>query len=317
MKIYLLSCADSDEGGGIYECELSENGTLNQTDYFACDRPMYAVLKENKLHVLLCQPLEDDIYSGYFTLNADLTQPSAIKSTLGKCACHLAVSGDDTYIVNYLSGNLSKNGESAVYHAGKGVSQPRQDGPHTHFTAVSKDGKYVFCTDLGLDTLYVYDRNLKEITCAKVPEGYGIRHLAFSDDEKIVYAVNELVPSVSVFTFDNGALELKNTLLLPCEKTNLTAAAIRRGKGNLLYVSVRGENAVFVLKADKTELETVGKYDCGGIGPRDFDVFGNFMVVCNENSHNAAVFRLDEKGFIAEKTCDFVCRGVLNCLKAE
>ena len=99
MKIYLLSCADSDEGGGIYECELSENGTLNQTDYFACDRPMYAVLKENKLHVLLCQPLEDDIYSGYFTLNADLTQPSAIKSTLGKCACHLAVSGDDTYIV--------------------------------------------------------------------------------------------------------------------------------------------------------------------------------------------------------------------------
>ena len=44
MKIYLLSCADSDEGGGIYECELSENGTLNQTDYFACDRPMYAVL---------------------------------------------------------------------------------------------------------------------------------------------------------------------------------------------------------------------------------------------------------------------------------
>ena len=87
MKIYLLSCADSDEGGGIYECELSENGTLNQTDYFACDRPMYAVLKENKLHVLLCQPLEDDIYSGYFTLNADLTQPSAIKSTLGKCAC--------------------------------------------------------------------------------------------------------------------------------------------------------------------------------------------------------------------------------------
>ena len=115
------------------------------------------------------------------------------------------------------------------------------------------------------------------------------------------------MPSVSVFTFDNGALELKNTLLLPCEKPNLTAAAIRRGKGNLLYVSVRGENAVFVLKADKTELETVGKYDCGGIGPRDFDVFGN----------NAAVFRLDEKGFIAEKTCDFVCRGVLNCLKAE
>ena len=125
------------------------------------------------------------------------------------------------------------------------------------------------------------------------------------------------MPSVSVFTFDNGALELKNTLLLPCEKPNLTAAAIRRWKGNLLYVSVRGENAVFVLKADKTELETVGKYDCGGIGPRDFDVFGNFMVVCNENSHNAAVFRLDEKGFIAEKTCDFVCRGVLNCLKAE
>ncbi len=317
MKIYLLSCADSSIGGGIYECELGENGTLTQVNYFACDEPMYAVLKENKLHVLLRQPLGDDIYSGYFTLNADLTQPSAIKSTLGKCACHLAVEGDDAYIVNYLSGNISKNGESAVYHAGKGVSQPRQDAPHTHYTAVSKDGKYVFCTDLGLDTLYVYDRKLKEVASAKVPAGYGIRHLAFSDDEKIIYAVNELVPSVSVFSFENGALELKNTLLLPCEKDNLTAAAIRRGKGNLLYVSVRGENAVLALKADGTNLEIAGKYDCGGVGPRDFDVFGDFMVVCNENSHNAAVFRLDENGFVAEKTCDFACRGVLNCLSAE
>ncbi len=317
MKIYLLSCADSSAGGGIYECELGENGTLTQTNYFACDEPMYAVLKENVLHVLLRQPLGDDIYSGYFTINADLTQPSAIKSTLGKCACHLAVEGDDAYIVNYLSGNISKNGESAVYHAGKGVSQPRQDAPHTHYTAVSKDEKYVFCTDLGLDTLYVYDRNLKEVASAKVPAGYGIRHLAFSDDEKIIYAVNELVPSVSVFSFENGALELKNTLLLPCEKDNLTAAAIRRGKGNLLYVSVRGENAVFALKTDGTKLEIAGKYDCGGIGPRDFDVFGDFMVVCNENSHNAAVFRLDENGLIAEKTCDFACRGVLNCLRAE
>ena len=317
MKIYLLSCADSNAGGGIYECELGENGTLTQVNYFACDEPMYAVLKENKLHVLLRQPLGDDIYSGYFTLNADLTQPSAIKSTLGKCACHLAVEGDDAYIVNYLSGNISKNGESAVYHAGKGVSQPRQDAPHTHYAAVSKDGKYVFCTDLGLDTLYVYDRKLKEVASAKVPAGYGIRHLAFSDDEKIIYAVNELVPSVSVFSFENGALELKNTLLLPCEKDNLTAAAIRRGKGNLLYVSVRGENAVLALKADGTNLEIAGKYDCGGVGPRDFDVFGDFMVVCNENSHNAAVFRLDENGFVAEKTCDFACRGVLNCLSAE
>lgn len=317
MKIYLLSCADSSAGGGIYECELGKNGTLTQTNYFACDEPMYAVLKENKLHVLLRQPTDDDIYSGYFTLNPDLTQPSAIKSTLGTCACHLAVEGNDAYIVNYLSGNICKNGEIAAYHSGSGVNLPRQDAPHTHFTAVSKDGKYVFCTDLGLDTLYVYDRNLREVTSAKVPDGYGIRHLAFSDDEKIIYAVNELVPSVSAFSFENGALDLKTTLMLPCEKDNLTAAAIRRGKGNLLYVSVRGENAVFALETDSAAFKIVGKYDCGGVGPRDFDVFGSYMVVCNENSHNAAVFRLDENGLIAEKTCDFACRGVLNCLKAE
>ena len=84
-----------------------------------------------------------------------------------------------------------------------------------------------------------------------------------------------------------------------------------------LCLVVSGGHSHIVKVNSYTELETVGKYDCGGIGPRDFDVFGNFMVVCNENSHNAAVFRLDEKGFIAEKTCDFVCRGVLNCLKAE
>lgn len=317
MKIYLLSCADSDCGGGIYECELNEKGVLNQTNYFACDEPMYAVLKENTLHVLLRQPSDDDMYSGYFTLNTGLTQPSSIKSTLGKCACHLAVYDDDVYVVNYLSGNISKNCETATYHSGKGFSQPRQDAPHTHYTAVSKDGKYVFCTDLGLDTLYVYDRNLKEISCAKVPSGYGIRHLVFSADEKIIYAVNELVPSVSVFSFEKGAFELKNTILLPCEKDNLTAAAIRKGKNGFIYVSVRGENAVFALKVDKTELKLIQKHDCGGIGPRDFDIFGDFVVVCNENSHNAAVFAMKEDGTIGDKTSDFACRGVLNCLKAD
>ena len=315
MKIYLLSCAFSNEDGGIYECELSEDGKLTKTDFFACDKPMYAVEKGQKLYVLLNQPQDDDEYSGYFTLDADLKNPSVIKSTLGKCACHLAVADEDVYVVNYLSGNLSKNGEVAAYHSGQGVNLPRQDAPHTHFVSVSGDGKKVFCTDLGLDTLFVYDRNLNEIASAKVPAGYGIRHLAFSEDEKFIYAVNELVPSVSVFSFENGVLELKNTLALPCEKERLTAAAIRWGKNGLMYVSVRGENAVFVLKAEGEKTELLGKFDCGGVGPRDIDVFGDYLVVCNENSGNAAVFRLDEKGMLAEKTDDYACKGVLNCLK--
>lgn len=143
---------------------------------------------------------------------------------MGECACHIAATGGDTYIANYLSGNVVKNCHVCVPHEGEGVNLPRQDMPHTHFAAFSLDKTRVFCCDLGLDGIFVYDRNLNEISRATVPAGYGVRHLVLTKDGRNVYAVNELVPSVTVFAFDGDRLIRKATATLPCEEKTSTAA---------------------------------------------------------------------------------------------
>lgn len=309
-NVFLLSCAESAQGGGVYRYLLKEDGKLEKQAYLPCDKPMYAVNDGKRLHILLRAPFgenyaknanvrtaeeNEEKYSGYFACNVDFSDCSEVQSTLGECACHLAADGNDVYIANYLSGNIVKNCHVACAHEGKGINLPRQDMPHTHFAAFSPDKKYVLCCDLALDTIFVYDRNLNEVSRAKVPDGYGVRHLVFSKDGHTVYAANELFPSVSVFSFDGKRLALKNTVTLPCEKKNSTAAAIRlSADGKTLFVSVRGENTLFVFNVDAENLQLKTQFDCGGDSPRDFDVFGDTLICCNENSDNVTVIDAKE-----------------------
>lgn len=273
----------------MYKYEITESGKLKEIAYLPCPKPMYATANGEKLHILLRAPFESNDNSGYFFCKTDLSDCSDMKNTLGKCACHLAVD-KDAYIVNYLSGNIVKNCEKVVFHGGTGVKLPRQDMPHPHFVAFSPDKKYILCCDLGLDTIFIYDRNLTEVSRAKVPDGYGVRHLIFSKEGKYIYAVNELVPSISVFSYSNGKAECISTTILDCKNKNSTAAAIRLDEnGNRLYVSVRGENEIFIYNVNNTELLSYGRFSCGGYGPRDFDLVGGFIVCANEGSDSVTV----------------------------
>ena len=109
--IYILSCETVENGGGIYSFDLFENGNLTKRGYFPCDRPMYAVKYQKGLCVLLRQPFENTESSGYFFIDENLQTATELKSTQGKCACHLCVDNEEVYAVNYLSGNIVKNGE--------------------------------------------------------------------------------------------------------------------------------------------------------------------------------------------------------------
>lgn len=296
-EFFVLACADESSGGGIYKFSMNggaNGGKIKEEGYYPCNRPMYGALSGGELFVLLCAPFLGEENGGYFKIGENLKNPSEIKSTLGKCPCHLSVD-NDVYVANYLSGNLSKNAAAAVSHAGSGVNLPRQDMPHTHFAGLTPDKKYLLCCDLGLDTIFVYDRNLSFVSTAKVPSGYGVRHLVFDKSGKRFYAINELFPSVCLFSFEGGAAKLLTTVPLYCACKNSTAAAIRLSKdGKTLYASVRGENAIFALSVNGNDLAVTDKFDCGGDSPRDFDIIGDYIVVANEGT-GVCVIRTEDK----------------------
>ena len=289
--LYLLACDTVERGGGVFRFRVTPAGLLEKIGCYPCDRPMYAVMEGGRLHILLRAPFAGSEESGYFSLSPDLISPTPLRPTGGKCACHLAVAGDDIYVTNYLSGNLVRLGGEVAAHTGHGVNPARQAMPHTHCAILSPDKKYVLCCDLGLDTLFCYDRALNPVCQCKVASGDGIRHAVFSQDGKYVYAVSEMVPALYVFSFDGGALTLLSRTPIPCETPHADGAAIRLADGDeTLYVSCRVENALFVYSVNGTRLTLRQREDCGGDSPRDFLPFGGFLAVTNEKSDNVVVY---------------------------
>ena len=314
MRVYLFCCEKTENGGGIYSCELTESGLLERTEFFPCDRPMYAAKCDKGLCVLLRKPFADSQNSGYFFIDKDLKNPSEIKDAKGLVACHLAVDKQDTYIVNYISGNIVKNGEKVAQRHGKSVNLARQTAPHTHFVAQTPDGYLAVC-DLGTDTLAIYDKDLRLVSEAKVPSGYGIRHLTFSKDGKYIYAVSELVPAVNIFKYEKGKAEIFDSVKIDCKNEKASGAAIRLSDdGKFLYVSVREENAICVFAAEGEKLTFLQAADCGGDSPRDFDIIGNYALVTNEFSGGAVVFKLN-CGLIGEVVGRFSCAHPLCVVK--
>lgn len=306
--IYLLSCETIQYGGGIYAYELTKDGLLEKKKYFPCDRPMYAVRCKQGLCVLLRQPFENDKNSGYFFIDESLKPITEIKSTKGVVACHLSVDDKNVYAVNYLSGNIVKNGDIITQRVGKSINKERQNEPHTHFVDFTPDGYLAVC-DLGTDTLATYNNDLTLVSEEKVPLGYGIRHLVFSKDGKYIYAINEIVPSISVFEYSHSKAKIINTVKIDCKNEKANGAGIRLSNdGKYLYASLREENVICVYLVKDDEIKLVQKINCGGFNPRDFEVLDDKIIVCNEKSGKAVVFGV-KNGLITDKLCEIdICK---------
>lgn len=297
--IYISSC---DKDGGIYHYTM-ENGKLIFREKTELDRPMYTVYYKDRLYVLLKETDPETHFGGVqsFSLTRDgkLCEPSGIVSSGGIVPCHLAVTDDGVYIVNYLSGNVVSTGGKVSTHRGKGKNLPRQDMPHTHFISVSPDKKYLLCCDLGLDSIFTYDFNLNAVSTAKVPEGEGARHLAYSDCGKYVYCVNELGSTVSVFAYNDGALTLLNTYpAVENAAADNTAAAVRYRNG-YVYVSNRGEDTIVCYRQEEDKLIFVSRTYVVGSCPRDFNFADDFLICTNEKTENIVVFKAQD-GILTE-----------------
>lgn len=317
-ELFAASCATD---GGVYRYTLSDDGRLTQEGNVPMDRPMYFQKIGDRMHVILRAPDRFDGKSAYLCCNAyggDADLRTAV-STDGIVACHLAVCGDDVYTVNYLSGNVVCVGKKTVSHTPTPDCKPgRQDAPHTHCVIPTPDGRYLLCTDLGLDRIVIYDRELNFVSDCQAPRGCGVRHIVFSHDGTYLYAANELDSSVSVYAYCDGTLRLLSTVGCEIACPHNLAAAIRLSPdGTRLYVSQRGEDIISVFEVrDGIQLRLITAFSCGGREPRDICLSqdGEYLAVANEASGDISVFRLE--GDVARLTDRVTLVGAL-CVYME
>ena len=289
--IYVAGC---DKEGGIYSVRLCDDGKCEIINKTPCDRPMFLAKENGYLYVTIHGDDEGVIGRYKIGENGALSDYEELGTSGGLCSCHICVNNGDVYSANYVSGSISKVSGKVVQYEGGGVNLPRQDGPHAHFVCVTPDKKYLMAVNLGNDTVYTYDLALNEISTAKVPDGEGCRHLAFSDDGKICYCANELKSSVTVFLYDDGVLTRKETYsTLPSDFAEKNTVAAIRYKDGYLYITNRGHNSVAIFKASGEKLVRENIAGIGGNFPRDMDIFGDIMVVTNQHTNDVTFLKIE------------------------
>ena len=298
-EFLVASCV---KDGGVYRFRLYEDGRLEVHQKFPMSSPMYIQLEENRLWAVLRTPFLDSNQSGVAAYDATTgKQITDIFSTKGEVACHIAVEGDDVYCANYIDGSVIKLSDRLEVHEGSGIDPVRQNCPHVHSVYFSPDKQFVLSCDLGLDTVFVYDRDLNLVSTAKVPDGAGARHLVFSKDGKFVYVMNEMGGSISIFSYQFGALEYVDTLsVLPSDFSGTgSGAAIKlSADGTRLYVTERATQSIITLSVDGANLKILARTDCNGREPRDFTLLADdrFAVCTNQFDNTVALFRISPEG---------------------
>ena len=302
FDVYVASCVET---GGIYHYKL-RGGKLYPVEVTPMDSPMYMVIEERKMYIVLCAPFGNE-ESGVVVYDIDddgrLTNPSGIQSTHGEVGCHILVDRGEVYCANYVSGSVVKLPDRVIQHTGHGVDPDRQEGPHVHYVGLTPDGKYICATDLGLDTIFLYDRELNLHGRAKVPAGQGVRHLAFSEDGKWLFAANELKSTVTAFSYADGRLEPVDTCsAVPADFTGETWASAIRVKEGCVYVSNRGHDSIAKLSFAEGRLTLQETADCGGAYPRDFIFAGDYLLSTNQNGNTVTVLDSTRAFALVERT---------------
>jgi 6-phosphogluconolactonase len=247
------------------------------------------------------------------------------QNSRGKSPCHIVIDSTETcaVVTNYEDGVLAvfpllPNGSlneacQIIRFTGSGPNIERQMSSHAHSFFFDRRFNFGFACDLGSDRVmaYRFDLNAAE-PLAPVPwleskPGAGPRHGLFSTPGRTAYVVNELDSTVDVLSYDGRgcfqkiqSLSTLSAAKVPCRNT---AAAIKLSPGgHFLYCSNRdignqGRDSIacFKVSSDTGALEAVCAVPSCGKIPRDFaiDPSGDFLVACNQDSDNVAVFRID------------------------
>jgi 6-phosphogluconolactonase len=239
----------------------------------------------------------------------------------GAGPCHISVdaTGKTLLVANYGGGSIAAmpihddgslgEATSFIQHTGSSVNTNRQTAPHAHSIYPSPDNRFALNCDLGLDKVFAYrlDPASAKLTDASPPfatvaPGSGPRHLVFSGDGKFVYVINEIIGTITVFSYDAATAamtEVQTISSLPKDFTtmNTSAEIALHPSGKFLYASNRGHDSIALFSVDqKTGMLTFVEYQSVlGKKPRHFtlDPSGRWLIAENQDSDSVVVFSVD------------------------
>jgi len=283
--------------------------------------PAYFVLSRDQKRLYTCNSAPGSSVSAY-TVEAATGKLTFLnqKPSGGGDPSYVSLDAAGRYVMvaNYEGGSIAvyavladgSLGERTAFveHTGSSVNPGRQTHARPHSIRVDPSNRFVLVPDLGVDKLFVYrlDQNTGTLQpndppFASVAPGSGPRHLMFSPNGRWAYLINEMGSTIIRFGWDaqRGVLTQYETVsALPRDFTGTSTCAeiLMHPSGKFAYATNRGHNsvAVFAVDAGTGRLSLLQHITTQGQTPRncEFDPTGHWLLVSNQDSDNAVVFRI-------------------------
>lgn len=283
--------------------------------------PSFLTISKDKQNIYA---VNEDLEGGVSSFSLKNNQLKLLQQLPSKGAhpCYITLSPDqkNIFVANYTGGNIAQfyrfadgrlsNARQIVQHEGSSMNKERQEKAHVHGAFFNPDGNYLFTPDLGMDQVSIYpykaittptlqtDKNL----LLRSTPGAGPRHIAFSKNGQIVYVIEELTGTVSVYQFKKGIIKKLQTVAThPDNYTGQAGSADIHLLPNekYLYVSNRGnENNIVKIEVLENGLlnnKNQHYFSSKGIKPRNFIISedGKWLLVANQDSDNIAIYKVD------------------------
>ncbi len=334
MFVYVGTYTGVDKGEGIYVFRFEpESGTLTPTEtVMGAANPSFLAIDPTNRFVFSANESEPGIVSAFHRdLNTGGLHELNQETSHGSTPCYISIDKPGRYamVANYGDGTLAvypigedghlQPSSDVITFTGSGHDPNRQNGPHAHMVAPAPDGHHVLATDLGLDTITVYDLDTDtgrlnpgsaEGAVAHAAPGAGPRHFAYAPDGTMVFVINELSNTITSYAFADGGLTERQTVpTLPDGFTgeNTTAQIAITPDGRHLYGSNRGDDSIVIYAVGEDgDLTLVGHQPTGGQTPRNFalDPTGAWLLAANQTTGTIVVFRRDPETGLLTQTGD-------------
>lgn len=308
MGSYLFYVGYQKNGGGISECIFNDKENTLTAGKTICKNIVPTYLTINSAGNMAAGAISTlsgaSIYlfgrkEGEFSLFSE-----TIYSAKGKGFSHICFGVDDHFLftTDYQEGtiqcyevNCAENRIELlqeIHQYGSGPNKERQSESHPHSIFPSAFHSYIAVSDLGADTLSIYQKKSQEsmelVSRWKSPPGAGPRHVAFTRQGSRGYLLTELSSEVVYFVLDEwGNIHIRqriSALASDFRAENLASEIHLSLDERFLYVSNRGANQIvkFTITSDGSLADACYTKTRGW--PREFAFTsdGRYMMVLNE-----------------------------------
>ncbi len=307
--------SNGSEGVHVYDFN-QKTGEANFQHTIKASNPSFLARKADMLYMV--NENNDGMLSAY-----DLKQSRFLNAlpTEGAHPCHVSLSPTEPLVVasNYSGGSLilySLNSDGSlnkkedfIQFNKSSINKDRQKQSHIHSAFFSKDGKYLFVSDLGGDIVYkievrkeVNNYSLAVVDEIAIKKGGGPRHVVVAKDGKRIYVVLELTGEIELLEDVNGVWTSKQIVPIyhPGFDGEHGAADIKMSAdGKYLYATNRGTaNEIVTYKVSKNGLlDIVQILSVEGNSPRNVQLSpnGKWVFMSNQLTGQVTVFERNSR----------------------